>query len=263
MSELNPYQQPTADVAAPNPAAAFVVGEPGKVSIGDAMGWFGQGKALLTGNWGLVIGALIVVALLNAAVQFIPFIGWLAGMFLMTLLYAGLVRMFHRLDSEGSAEFADLFAGFSEKTGPLVILALIQLALYVVVIIAAVAIMFMVIGLDADMISAMEAGRMPDPAASGAAIGLSVAAMFVMFVALGFLFYFSIPLVFLGDMGPGEALATSFKACLKNLLPLILYGIVATLLVVVASIPFMLGLLFAMPLLAGAYYASFKQVFAE
>ena len=104
---------------------------------------------------------------------------------------------------------------------------------------------------------------MPDPAASGAAIGLSVAAMFVMFVALGFLFYFSIPLVFLGDMGPGEALANSFKACLKNLLPLILYGIVATLLVVVASIPFMLGLLFAMPLLAGAYYASFKQVFAE
>ena len=230
------------------------------MSIGD-VGWFGQGKALLT-ELGL-IGALIVVALLNAAVQFIPFIGWLAGMFLMTLLYAGLVRMFHRLDSEGSAEFADLFAGFSEKTGPLVILALIQMALYVVVIIAAVAIMFMVIGLDADMISAMEVGRMPDPAASGAAIGLSVAAMFVMFVALGFLFYFSIPLVFLGDMGPGEALATSFKACLKNLLPLILYGIVATLLVVVASIPFMLGLLFAMPLLAGAYYASFKQVFAE
>ena len=263
MSEMNPYQQPTSDVAVKQAGGELVIGEAKKISVGDAMGWFGQGKAMLAGNWGLVIGSLVVIMLLNMAVQFIPFIGALAGMFLMTLLYAGLVKMFYRLDTEGSAEFADLFAGFSEKTGPLVILALIQLAVYVVVIIAAVAVMFMIIGLDTSSISAMEAGRMPDSGASGAAIGVAVVLMFVLFMGLGFLFYFSIPLVFLGNMGPGDALGISFKACLKNLLPLILYGIVAMVLVIVASIPLMLGLLFAMPLLAGAYYASFKQVFAE
>ncbi len=123
--------------------------------------------------------------------------------------------------------------------------------------------MFMVIGFDAATFNAMEAGRMPDPAVSGMAMAVAVALMFLLFMGLGLLFYFSIPLVFLGNMGPGEALATSFKACLKNLLPLIIYGIVAMLLIMVASIPLLLGLLFAMPLLAGAYYASFKQVFTE
>ncbi len=263
MSEMNPYQQPTADVAVPVQGGELTLGEPKKISVGDAMGWFGQGKEMLSGNWGLVIGSLIVIMLLNMAVQFIPFIGWLAGMFIMTLLYAGLVKMFYRLDSEGSAEFADLFAGFSEKTGPLVILALIQMAVYFVVIVVALAAVFMVLGFDADTLNAMESGVMPDSAASGGAIAAVVFVMFLLFVGIGLLFYFSIPLVFLGNQGPGEALATSFKACLKNVVPLLIYGIVATLLVMVASIPLMLGLLFAMPLLAGAYYASFKQVFAE
>ncbi|MCK0154980.1 DUF975 family protein [Alcanivorax sp. S6407] len=263
MSEMNPYQQPAADVAVARTAGELVLGEPKKITVSDAMGWFGQGKEMLAGNWGLVIGSLVVVMLLNMAVQFIPFIGWLAGMFLMTLLYAGVVKIFYRLDSEGSAEFADLFAGFSENTGPLVILALIQMAVYVVAIIAAVAMVFLVMGFDMNMLNAMEAGQMPQPAAGGAAIGITIALMFVLFVGMGFLFYFSIPLVFLGNMGPGEALGVSFKACLKNLLPLILYGIVATILVAVAMIPLFLGLLLAGPLLAGAYYASFKQVFVE
>lgn len=263
MSELNPYQQPVADVAVPPQGGELTIGAPKKISVGDAMGWFGQGKSLLAGHWGLVLGSLIVIVVLNMAVQFVPFIGLVAGIFLMPLLYAGLVKMFHRLDSEGSAEFADLFAGFSEKTGSLVILALIQMVVYLVAMVAAFAFMFMAMGFDANTISAMEAGQMPNPSAGGAAIGVAVVFMFLLFVVLGLMFYFSIPLVFLGNMGPGEALASSFKGGLKNIIPLFIYGIVATLLVMVASIPLFLGLLFVMPLLAGAYYVSFKQVFAE
>ncbi|ERP91250.1 hypothetical protein Q670_12340 [Alcanivorax sp. P2S70] len=263
MSEMNPYQQPTSDVAVPPQAAELVIGTAQKVSMGDAMSWFGQGKAMLAGNWGVMIGALVVLMLLNVAVQFVPFIGGLAAMFLMTLLYAGLVKMFYRLDNEGSVEFADLFAGFSEKTGPLVILALLQLAVYVGIFIVAMVLLFLSIGFDVSMLNAMEAGRVPDVGIGGGAIALAGLIMFLFLMASGCLFYFSIPLVFLGNMGPGEALGLSFKACLTNLLPLILYGIVATVLVMVATIPLFLGLLLAGPLLAGAYYASFKQVFTE
>ena len=247
MSEMNPYQQPTSDVAVPPQAAELVIGTAQKVSMGDAMSWFGQGKAMLAGNWGVMIGALVVLMLLNVAVQFVPFIGGLAAMFLMTLLYAGLVKMFYRLDNEGSVEFADLFAGFSEKTGPLVILALLQLAVYVGIFIVAMVLLFLSIGFDVSMLNAMEAGRVPDVGIGGGAIALAGLIMFLFLMAAGCLFYFSIPLVFLGNMGPGEALGISFKACLKNLLPLILYGIVATVLVMVATIPLFLGLLLAGP----------------
>jgi len=55
-------------------------------------------------------------------------------------------------------------------------------------------------------------------------------------------------------------MGVSFRACMKNLLPMIVYGIVVMLIVMVAALPLLLGLLFVMPILAGAYYVSFRQV---
>ena len=61
-------------------------------------------------------------------------------------------------------------------------------------------------------------------------------------------------------MGLGGAMGVSFRACMKNLLPMIVYGIVVMLIIMVAALPLLLGLLFVMPILAGAYYVSFRQV---
>lgn len=262
MEEINPYQQPQADVGTVSSAAGeFVMGEARKVSVGQGVGWIGRGMDLVKGNWGLVIGALVVAFLINVALQFVPFIGGLVGMFVMTILYAGIVKIFHRLDTEGSAEFADLFAGFSEKTGSLVLLALVQLAIYIGAMILVGLVVVGAVGLDGSIFSAMEQGRMPD--VSGAALGLMGLVLLVAMMAIGLLFYFTIPLVFLGNLDLGEALGTSFKAALKNFLPLFVYWLVAMVLVLVGMIPLMLGLLFVMPILAGAYYVSFKDVFGQ
>ena len=71
---------------------------------------------MLSGHWGVVlIGALVLVMVITMGLQLIPFLGPLAQPPITTLLYAGLVKLFHRIATDGRSDFGDLFAGFSER----------------------------------------------------------------------------------------------------------------------------------------------------
>lgn len=257
MSEINPYEQPQAEVSKPGGDQDVVITGPAKVSVGDALGWIGEGMRMLSGSWGVVIGALVVTMLITMALQLVPFIGPIAQAFITPLLYAGIVQIFHRIETEKRADFADLFAGFSHQTGPLLLMVLAQLAVFLLVGGVVVALMFTVGGLSSAM--------------SGGGVGLQVGPglLFtgvlglVALIVVSFLFYFVVPLIYLGKMGLLDAMKTSFATCLKNILPMLIYGLVLLLIVTVAAIPFMLGWLFVMPILAGAYYVSFRQLLTE
>ncbi len=58
-----------------------------------------------------------------------------------------------------------------------------------------------------------------------------------------------------------SAMLLSFTACLKNILPFILYYIVVSILVFIAFIPFMLGLLVLIPLVSASVYVSYLSCF--
>jgi uncharacterized membrane protein len=53
----------------------------------------------------------------------------------------------------------------------------------------------------------------------------------------------------------------SFVACLKNMLPFLLYGLIFTVILVVAIIPFGLGLIVAIPVMMTSLYTSYVDVF--
>ena len=53
----------------------------------------------------------------------------------------------------------------------------------------------------------------------------------------------------------------SFFACLKNFLPFLLYGVAFVVIFIIASLPFGLGLLVAMPLLYASTYAAYRDIF--
>ena len=130
MTEVNPYQGPETNVTSPQGEGTFTLGGPHKVTVGQALGWLGEGMRMLSGHWGVVIGALVLVMVITMGLQLIPFLGPLAQPFITTLLYAGLVKLFHRIATDGRSDFGDLFAGFSERTGPLLLLALVQIGVY-------------------------------------------------------------------------------------------------------------------------------------
>jgi uncharacterized membrane protein len=60
-----------------------------------------------------------------------------------------------------------------------------------------------------------------------------------------------------------QAMKASFVACLKNIVPFLVYGVLTFLLAILASIPFGLGWLVLGPVLAGSLYAGYRDIFFE
>ena len=99
-------------------------------------------------------------------------------------------------------------------------------------------------------------------ASTGAMVVIGLLGLVAMFGFI-YLFYFTVPLIFLGNKGVGEAMKLSIAGFTRNVIPLIVYLLVTMVIVLVAALPLLLGWLFVMPILAGAYYVSFRQIFVE
>ena len=72
---------------------------------------------------------------------------------------------------------------------------------------------------------------------------------------------FAPALVMLDDLSAFQAMKYSFMGCLKNLLPLFIFGFVSMMLLFVGSLPFMLGLLVVVPMLTAGVYAAYRDIY--
>ena len=102
------------------------------------------------------------------------------------------------------------------------------------------------------------------PAGMGIAFGgimlamlLSLALSVPLFMAM----WFAPALVYFNNMAPVDALKASFNACLKNLLVFLVFGVVAMILSFFAALPIGLGFLILIPVLAGALYVAYRDIF--
>jgi len=75
--------------------------------------------------------------------------------------------------------------------------------------------------------------------------------------------WFAAPLVVFHNQGPGEAMKNSFTACLRNVLPFLVYSVIALLLAFIASIPLGLGWLVLGPVMAASLYTGYRDIFFE
>ncbi len=73
--------------------------------------------------------------------------------------------------------------------------------------------------------------------------------------------WFAPALMMLADKGVFESLKMSFIGCLKNIMPFLIYGIVALILLVIAMIPVGLGLLIMFPVMMAAMYVQYKDIY--
>ena len=87
--------------------------------------------------------------------------------------------------------------------------------------------------------------------------------LLLLLVPLGMALWFAPALVALNGIGAAQAMLLSFQGCLKNILPFLLYSIVAMTLLVIAVIPVGLGLLVAMPMLTASMYIAYRDIFTR
>ena len=238
----------------PIPAPAFN-GNSRVVPPGNAFDWLRQGWALFAANPGLWIGLTIVLLVIVLGVQIVPLVGTLAAHLLMPVLGAGLLLVCRKIDEGESVQIDDLFAGFKQNAGPLVMVGV----LYMLAMLAIVVIVIAVGGgsVAGGLLSAQPAGL-------GVIFGglmLSLLLSLALSVPVVMAIWFAPALVFFNNMQPVEALKASFEACMKNVLAFLVYGLIVLVLAFFAALPVGLGFLVLIPVLAGSVYAAYRDVF--
>ncbi len=225
------------------------------VALGQGIEWYKQGWQLFTKNPGIWIANLVIMMVIVIVLTLIPIIGGLAVNFFMPVFLGGLLLGCKSLSEDGPFGVDSLFAGFKHNTGNLILVSVF----YLIGVIIIMAIAFFIGGG-----AALTAGMMGGSTGVGMAFGgimLLFLVVAVLFVPLVMSFWFAPALVVLRDVAPLDAMKASFSACLKNIVPFLLYGILYMLLAVVATIPLGLGWLVLGPVLIGSMYASYVEIF--
>ena len=254
----NPYSAPAAAVADPvAPQGKFIPGGR-RVAAGHGWSWIAQGWDLFKRQPGLWIGISVTLFVILLVLAFIPVLGPFANYLLWPVLSAGLLLGCAALVEGGNLEFNHLFAGFRERFGTLIAVGAISfgISLAIAVLVAVV----MGVGIGTML------GGGPGPNAAPEVLMTVLLAMLVMFallLPLVMAMWFAPALVVFHERGALEAMKESFAGCLKNVMPFLIYGLIALAFAILAAIPFGLGWLLLGPVLIASVYASYRDIYLE
>jgi len=264
----NPYRPPEATVADPLPPGESILVNPKKLSAGRGWGWIKDAFKYFMGSPLIWIVNIIILLVLMMVLSLIPLIGGLAANILAPIFTGGLMIGCATQNKGGQLTVAHLFAGFQKNTGTLALVGLLYMAGMLVVMII-VGILIAIFGGGSSLFTAMggmEPGASPTPEQLQAMMGVGgIGILFglALIIPLIMAYYFAPALVVHHDLGAVEAMKLSFKGCLANIVPFLVYGLVAMVLAIVASIPFFLGWLVLAPVITATMYVAYKEIFTE
>jgi hypothetical protein len=232
--------------------------EPRRVDAGRGVGWWTEAWPLFTRSAGIWIVMTLILILVFVVLGFIPLLGGLAISLLLPVFIGSWMLAAFKVDTGGTVEVGDLFSGFRDKLAPLLVLGALMLAASLVITLVAV-----VLGAGA-MAGMMAGGAYHSGGGMMAGLGVGMLGLLValaLSLVVAMAIWFAPALVVLRDVAPVEAMKASFAACLKNTVPLLVYGALYLVAAAVATVPFGLGWIVLLPLLMLTLYVSFKDVF--
>ena len=262
MQENNPYQAPIADVSVESEVQLELQG-PVSNSFGQGWRWFADAFGLFKLNAGMWIGMFIVYMIIMMVGSMIPFANMLMG-FIAPVFTAGFMVACYKADTQGSAQFSDMFAGFKQQFGTLIRLGLLYI-LFSLVILAILGVIIYVMA-GADILAAF--GSMASNTSTPEDIQ-TVMPMLLIVILIGMLFWtplimaiwFAPALIILNEQGPWNAMVLSVKGSLKNILPFLLYGMLFMVFGILAMIPIGLGWLVLGPMIYISIYTAYKKIY--
>ncbi len=254
--DLEPVSTPAPPAVAPRDGWA--------VAAGRGLDWWKAGWRLFIAAPGVWIAITVVFFLIMVSLAFVPFLGQVASSLLYPVLGAGLLVGTRALDRGETLTIGHLFACFNEKAVPLVIVALVYFGAWFVVWAVAVLLLVGVVGFGT--LASLLSGD-PTEAVWGLLSTVGVGTLIVLLIAvllgvpLVMAYWFAPALVALRGDEPLAALKSSFVACMRNMPPFLVYGVIGVVAAIAASFPFGLGWIVLMPVYAASVYASYKDIF--
>ncbi|MBK1718874.1 BPSS1780 family membrane protein [Thiocystis violacea] len=259
----NPYAPPQADLTPPSlDTGADAFNLPRPVAAGRGWAWILEAWELFKQAPGTWIGALLIFYLIIIVISLVPILGGLATSLLGPMLSAGLMMGAHsQYRGEGFA-VSQLFAGLSRKPGPLALVGVVYLVFAVLIGLVIGGLFLAVLGSSGFMMSdSMMSQPGLDAMAMGPVFVLPVLFALLLGMPLAMAMVFAPALVALDDVPVMRAFKLSFMGCLKNILPFLVFGLVALVMVVVGALPFFLGWLLVLPILTISIYAAYRDIY--
>lgn len=232
------------------------------VAAGNGMQWITDGFNLFAKNPGMWILLAVLLIIGTLIVAMVPVLGGVACALLWPVLVAGLLLGCRALDSGQPLEIQHLWAGF--KTGDRLAQLVIVGVAYMIATVVIVGVVFAAIGVP--MVQGMRGGGAPSAATILSMMGSFIIGILIamaLLVPVAMAIWFAPTLVLFNNLSAIDAMKQSFGACLRNIVPFLIYGVIAFILNIVAAIPFGLGYLVLIPVLVCSLYVSYKDVFSE
>ncbi len=255
MTESNPYSAPAADLTRAH-HGEFAITGPKATGIGRGWGWISEGFSYFMKNPGVWILTIVVALVIGIVMSVIPILGQIGLMSTSYVWMAGIMIGCHAMDRGSPLKLEYLFAGF-KNPGKLIVLSLVAGVASTVIMFVAVGPIFLQL-LTADAEPSPELiAALADPVTFWLPFLFGMLALIPLMMAI----WFAPALIAINDVSVVEALKLSFVGCLKNALPMLLYGIIALVLYILGAIPLGLGLLAVFPALAASVYVSYKEIY--
>ena len=259
MSESNPYQPPSVVVEDAETQASHgsYVPEGRKVAADRGVGWLTEGFKMALAQFGPWVLITLVFGVIYFVLSMIPGIGLVMNVF-MPVFIGGVLIGTRRQAEGGTIELSDLFAGFKEKFGSLVVVGVLAM---VVTFALALILIAPIIGIS--FFTALASGNERAMLGSIGAMFLAIPLMMLIGAAVAASWWLAPALIVFHDVAPVEAMKRSFTVTMKNWAPVLIYGVLATIALMVGSIPLLLGLLVVAPGLMAATYIAYRDIFIE
>ena len=226
------------------------------VPSANAWQWVLDGFKLFWKNPLMWLILFMIYLLIIVPISLIPAVGGVVATLLAPVFSAGLMRGCKAISENQDLEINHLFAGFKHNTRQLVATG----AMYMVGLLA-IALLVSVI-VDKTVMSAVVAGQTLTPEQSNSMM-LPLLFALILLLPLLMAYWFAPVLVGLNSLSAVNAMKLSFKASLSNVLPMLAYSVMIVGLMLIAIIPFGLGLLVVIPTMMTSLYISYQDIFSE
>lgn len=252
MSDENPYSAPDSELVEQQDED-FEVHEPRSLPASDGTQWLVEGFNHFKQDAGTWIGMMVVGFIIMFVLNIIPLVNILAGF--TTYVWMGGLMLGCKAQHDGQPlKIEHLFAGFTNSFLNLLGVGVVSTILMYLI---------LFLTLSGQAVSMMAGTLNPEqiPDFRGFALGLAVA--MALFIPIMMMVWFAPALIVINKVPMLTAMKMSFQGCLKNILPFLIYGILAFVMMIVASIPLGLGLLVAVPVLYASVFRSYMRIYIE
>ena len=232
---------------------------PRKLAAKQGLQWVNDGFRLYRQNPLLLSAAFGLLFSIVALANLIPLIGNVLSELISPLMVAGFMAAYRTLDRKEPLQWPHFLAGFQGPWLSFIVIGAVQLAGMLII-------TQIMLRMGFDVQSVRVAAQKGDQVVLQNALSQSMPAVMtgmVLFIPLIMATWFAPALILFGNARPGQALLISLRAVARNILPFIVNILALVMVLFVATlIPFMLGLLVAMPVFFGSLYSAYQAIFA-